>query len=156
MYQLCRYLLASGRRCTQPAVTGGPYCRHHGVVKRTVASSIVPPQFHHLHRALPFLYPEDRASIQANCFLVMRALDDRRISTQTANAFNRLLRTCQASLKPGPLHESEKEKNAGACRRSRGCSDLGAADGRFVVEAAVWSLVVVVVEPGLEVGVALL
>ena len=112
MYELCRYLLASGRRCTQPAVTGGPYCRHHGVVRRTVASSIVPPQFHHLHRALPFLYPEDRASIQANCFLVMRALDDRRISTQTANAFNRLLRTCQANLKPGPLHESENEKKS--------------------------------------------
>ena len=114
MYQLCRYLLASGRRCTQPAVTGGPYCRHHGVVRRTVASSILPPEFHHLHRALPFLYPEDRASIQANCFLVMRALDDRRITTQTANAFNRLLRTCQANLKPGPLHESDEEKNADA------------------------------------------
>ncbi|HEU4982751.1 MAG TPA: hypothetical protein VFT88_08715 [Acidobacteriaceae bacterium] len=77
-----------------------------------MASSIVPPQFHHLHRALPFLYPEDRASIQANCFLVMRALDDRRISTQTANAFNRLLRTCQANLKHGPLHESENEKKS--------------------------------------------
>ena len=44
----------------------------------------------------------------------------------------------------------------GGCRRSRGCSDLGAADGRFVVEAAVWSLVVVVVDPGLEMGIALL
>jgi hypothetical protein len=120
MYELCRYLLASGRRCTQPAVTGGPYCRHHGVVRRTVASSILPPEFHHLHRALPFLYPEDRASIQANCFLIMRALDDRRISTQTANAFNRLLRTCQANLKPGPLHESDSnsKSDGGPLKRS--------------------------------------
>ena len=120
MYELCRYLLASGRRCTQPAVTGGPYCRHHGVVRRTVASSILPPEFQHLHRALPFLYPEDRASIQANCFLVMRALDDRRISTQTANVFNRLLRTCQANLKPGPLHESDSnsKSDGGPLKRS--------------------------------------
>jgi hypothetical protein len=114
MYELCQHLLASGRRCTQPAVAPTPYCRHHGIVKRTVASSILPPKFHHLHRALPFLYPEDRASITANCFLVLRALDDRRISTVTANSMNRLLRTCQANLKPGPLHEPDDEKPVGA------------------------------------------
>jgi hypothetical protein len=36
---------------------------------------------------------------------------------------------------------------AAACRRSRGCSTLGAADGRPVVEATMGSLVVVVVGP---------
>src|SRR5690348_17109721 len=127
MYELCQHLLASGRRCTQPAVSPTPYCRHHGIVKRTVASSILPPQFHHLHRALPFLYPEDRASITANCFLVMRALDDRRISTQTANAMNRLLRTCQANLKPGPLHQSDNE-NAGAPSFRVPCERVGESE----------------------------
>ena len=43
MYELCRHLLASGRRCTQPAVHEARYCRHHGVVKRTIADSILPP-----------------------------------------------------------------------------------------------------------------
>src|SRR6185437_1584110 len=38
----------------------------------------------------------------------------------------------------------------GDCRRSRGCSDFGAADGRLVVEATMRSLVVVVVGPWLQ------
>jgi len=109
MYDLCRHLLASGRRCTQPAVSGTSYCRHHRVVKRTIADSVLPSKLHGLHKAIPFLYPEDRAAIQANCFLVLRALDDRRINTQTANAMGRLLRTCELNLKRGPLHESDAE-----------------------------------------------
>jgi hypothetical protein len=38
----------------------------------------------------------------------------------------------------------------GTCRWSRRCSMAGAADGRLVVEATMRSLVVVVVDPGLE------
>src|SRR6185437_11178717 len=109
MYDLCRHLLASGRRCTQPAVSGTSYCRHHRVVKRTIADSVLPSKLHGLHKAIPSLYPEDRAASQANCFLVLRALDDRRINTQTANAMGRLLRTCELNLKRGPLHESNDE-----------------------------------------------
>lgn len=107
MYAICRHLFHSGRRCTQPAVAGSLYCRHHQVVKRTVEKSVLPPEDYGLHRPLPFVYPEDRASIQANCFLVLRALDDRRMSVQTANAMNRLLRTCEQNLKRGPLHDLE-------------------------------------------------
>jgi len=38
---------------------------------------------------------------------------------------------------------------AGGCRRSRGCSITESADGRFVVEATMGSLVVIEVGPGL-------
>ena len=45
---------------------------------------------------------------------------------------------------------------AGGCRRSRGCSIAESADGRFVVEATMGSLVVVEVGPRLELSVSLL
>ena len=38
---------------------------------------------------------------------------------------------------------------AGGCRRSRGCFITESADGRFVVEATMGSLVVIEVGPGL-------
>ena len=42
----------------------------------------------------------------------------------------------------------------GDCRRSRGCSIIGAADGRLVVEATMRPLVVVEVWPRLEASVS--
>ena len=39
----------------------------------------------------------------------------------------------------------------GSCRRSRGCTDIGAADRRLVVEATMGSFIVVVVVPGQQV-----
>src|SRR5271170_4600083 len=38
---------------------------------------------------------------------------------------------------------------AGGCRWSRGCSDVGAADGRAVIEATMRSFPVVVIDPWL-------
>src|SRR6185437_13079141 len=49
----------------------------------------------------------------------------------------------------------DKQTTLGGCRRSRGCSDFGAADGRLVVEATMRSLVVVVVGPWLQAVVSL-
>lgn len=112
MYQLCRHILPAGRRCTQPAVGGTVYCRHHQIIQRTKQASVLPARFAHLHRPLPFLFPEDRAAITANLFLVMRALDDRRISAQTAGVYNRLLRAAEQNLKPGPLHETPGEQKS--------------------------------------------
>ena len=45
---------------------------------------------------------------------------------------------------------------AGGCRRSRGCTEVGAADGWFVVEATMRSFEVVVVGPGLQRSVSLI
>ncbi|MFZ0662420.1 MAG: hypothetical protein WAM66_06995, partial [Acidobacteriaceae bacterium] len=43
------------------------------------------------------------AALQLNYFLVMRALDNKLINTQVANAMNRILRSCEANLRHGPL-----------------------------------------------------
>jgi hypothetical protein len=48
---------------------------------------------------------------------------------------------------PGPTSTMLFRRQGGACRRSRGCSVVGAADGRLVVEATMGSLAVVVVVP---------
>ena len=50
---------------------------------------------------------------------------------------------------PAPNHTE------GACRCSRGCCRVGAADGRLVVEATMGSFVVVIVDPRLQVSISL-
>jgi hypothetical protein len=110
MIQLCRHILPSGVLCTQAAVKETLYCRHHSAVKQTVAASKLPPKLYGIHVPLPLAFPEDRAAVQMNYFLVMQALNDRRIDSCTANSLNRLLKGCAENLRAGSLAGAEKER----------------------------------------------
>ena len=101
MTPLCRHLLAAGHPCSQPAVNGSHYCRHHGLVKRHTSRR--PRNPNDFTFTMPFVYPEDRAAIQFNLNLVMQALNDHRIDAKTANSFNNLLRSCRLNLGKTPL-----------------------------------------------------
>ncbi|MFZ0663218.1 MAG: hypothetical protein WAM66_11040 [Acidobacteriaceae bacterium] len=103
MAHLCRHVLPAGNRCTQPALHDKLYCRHHQFARQTLAANPPPPDPHHFHTPVGLIYPEDRAALQLNYFLVMRALDNKLINTQVANAMNRILRSCEANLRHGPL-----------------------------------------------------
>lgn len=122
MTSLCRHILPAGRRCTQPAVNNSLYCRHHQVVKVTLAKVAPKPDPYKFHHPLPFVFTEDRAGLQINYSLVIAALNDKRIDVPTANAFNRLLRSCEMSLRRGPLHETtvtaSREKKPRLTRRN--------------------------------------
>ena len=138
MSQICRHLLASGRRCTQPAVrTGTPtacpersegacpersegdrsssvgwslYCRHHQVVKASLAQITPRPDPYGWDRKpLPLVPCEDRAAIHLNYSIVLAALNAGHIDIKTANCFNRLLRSCEINLSHGPLFDPKTQ-----------------------------------------------
>lgn len=109
MLALCRYILRSGLLCQQAAVSGTCFCRHHQNQKEAVEGMKPQPDPYGIYTPLPFVFPEDRAAIQENLFVVMQALNDKRIDVRTANAYRGLLRCCEMNLSHGPLLESGKE-----------------------------------------------
>ena len=112
MIQLCRHILPGGRLCDQASVRGTLFCRHHSTVKAAIAREQAAPDPEVKHTPIAFVYPEDRAAIQLNLFLVIQALNDRRIDNRTANTMNRLLHSCEQNLRAGALAEATRETTA--------------------------------------------
>jgi hypothetical protein len=107
MIPLCRHILTSGLVCSQAAIHGTLFCRHHQIVKTTLAEGQRPVAYE-APPQLPFVYPEDRAAIQLDLTLVLLALNDGKIDSRTANSMNRLLNSCAANLAKGPLVEEDR------------------------------------------------
>jgi hypothetical protein len=109
MVELCRHIKNDGQRCGTPAVHGTPYCYHHGerriaLKKARVALSLANP-----HMPIPFVYPEDRAAIQHNLYLVAMALAAKKISERTANTYAGIWRGCRTNLGKTPLIDSNTD-----------------------------------------------
>jgi hypothetical protein len=111
MIAFCRHILNGGVLCQQAAIKGTHLCRHHGVVKTTLAVARRPAPYG-VPQPLPFVLPEDRASIQLNYLLVLEALNDQKIDNRTANTMNRILRSCEMNLSKGPLIPSDHARTA--------------------------------------------
>jgi hypothetical protein len=72
-------------------------CRHHGSVKKAVAR-VKEPVAYGVSKPLDFVFPEDRAAVQLNLFLVLQALNHKQIDHTTANTMNRVLNSCAENL----------------------------------------------------------
>lgn len=112
MIHLCRHIMPGGKLCEQAAVKDTMFCRHHGTVKAALEREQAAPGPEVAHTPLALVYPEDKAAIQLNLFLVLEALNQKRIDVRTANAMNRLLRSCEQNLRTGTLAEPNREKVA--------------------------------------------
>ncbi|HEV2465215.1 MAG TPA: hypothetical protein VGT04_15515 [Acidobacteriaceae bacterium] len=103
MVPLCKYILDGDQQCEQAAINGGHYCRHHQVVRKSVAAAeaeLAPP-------SLPLIFPTNYACQVHNYFLIAQALNEGRINLKTANMLHRLLKSCDASLKQAALEAAE-------------------------------------------------
>ncbi len=109
MIQLCRHILPAGVICNQSAVKGTLFCRHHAALKTAVAQCKPAPDPYGIHKPISFVFPEDRAAIQLNLFMVLQALNDKSIDNRTANTMNRLLRSCEHNLGQTSLAGESKE-----------------------------------------------
>ena len=114
MIQLCRHILPGGKICDQASVRGTLFCRHHSSVKAALERERAVPAPDPDHTPIALVFPEDSAAIQLNLFLVIQALNSKRIDKTTANTFIRALRVCQQNLRTGPLAEISREKVAQA------------------------------------------
>ena len=103
MIALCKYILQGGNQCGQAALKDGHYCRHHQFVTKAIAEGT--PQGNGSRTPLPFVFPEDRAAVQINYFLLLQAINDGRVDAKTAGLMLRVLKACDANLKKGPLNE---------------------------------------------------
>ena len=135
MFQSCRHILEGNHQCGSPALKGQRYCRHHrgihdyqgrsGLRSRIrpqaagqtagpiptqsydhgtvlVPESRVAPQTHH---PLQLLYPEDRASIQANIYFIADYLARGLMDRSNATALMYAMQVAQTNLGKRPLLE---------------------------------------------------
>lgn len=104
MIELCRHIKPEGTSCKGAAVHGTNLCRHHQLIKSTLAKVKPTPKNYGIYKPLPFEFPEDRAAIQTNLFLVLHAFNHRKIDSKAANFMTYNLQVCLSNLsKAGPL-----------------------------------------------------
>lgn len=102
MIALCEYILQGGNRCGQAALKDDHYCRHHRIVNMATAEAT--SQGHGMRDPLPFVFPEDCASVQINYYLLAQGINDGHLDLKTANILLRVFKACDANLKKGPLN----------------------------------------------------
>ena len=90
--------MPSGATCGSCAVSGTPLCYHHSAIKTALSKAANVSD-------IPFIFPEDRASLQINYFLLLQAYTQGRIDLRCFNSMQRLLRAMAANLGKKPLAE---------------------------------------------------
>jgi hypothetical protein len=90
--------MPSGATCGSLAVSGTTLCYHHSVVKTALGKSATASH-------IPFIFPEDRAALQINYFLLLQAYTEGRIDLRCFNSMQRLLRSMASNLGKKPLAE---------------------------------------------------
>jgi hypothetical protein len=102
--------MASGSTCGSPAVSGTTLCYHHSAVK-TALGKVVPADRvpYGTPSPIPFVFPEDRASLQINFFLLLQAFNEKRIDQRTSTLMHRILRSMSSNLGNKPLAEDNQE-----------------------------------------------
>lgn len=93
---LCTHTMPSGATCGSPAVSWTTLCYHHSALKTALGKAASGGR-------IPFVFPEDRASLQINYFLLLQAFTTGDIDFRTFNSMQRLLRSMDANLGKMPL-----------------------------------------------------
>ena len=108
----CTHIKTNGEVCGSPAVSGTDLCYHHSAVKTALAKPHGKAPYEGF-APIPFVFPEDRASMQINFFLLLQAFNEQRIDRRTYNCFLSLLRAMAKNLgKTGSLVEPTTTEGA--------------------------------------------
>lgn len=110
---ICTHIKTDGIRCGSPAVSGTDFCHHHSAIKIATshagsASRPGPGDF----APIPFVFPEDRASMQINYFLLLQAFNQHQIDLKTFKSMMSILKAMKANLgKTGSLIDEPAQKD---------------------------------------------
>ena len=113
----CTHIKTNGEVCGSPAVSGTELCYHHAKVKSALGKWTPADQAGYGEfTPIPFLFPEDRASLQIDYFLLFQATNEQRVERRAADLMFRMLREMGRNLgKSGSLVEdSGSARPAGA------------------------------------------
>lgn len=113
---LCTHVKTDGVRCGSPAVSGTMLCYHHSVVKSTLGRAPARRaagngQF----EPIPFVFAEDRASMQLNYHLLLTAFNESRVDLRTFRLMMSLLKAMAKNLgKTGSLLDQPSDQRPAA------------------------------------------
>ena len=106
----CTHVKTNGEVCGSPAVSGTEFCYHHSAVKTALAKPHGKAPFEGF-APIPFVFPEDRASMQINFFLLLQAFNEQRIDQKTYRFMLSMLKAMAKNLgKTGTLVEKESSE----------------------------------------------
>lgn len=110
----CTHVKTNGEVCGSPAVSGAALCYHHSAVKTALGKAQPKDKASHGEFApIGFIFPEDRASMQINFFLLLQAYNEQRIDQRTYNSMVSLLKAMARNLgKTGSLVEKPSDQNS--------------------------------------------
>jgi hypothetical protein len=106
---LCTHVKTNGLPCGSPAVSGTELCHHHSALKAALDKVVPIEQIPYgAYPPIPFVFPEDRASMQINFFLLLQAFNEQRIDLRAFNSMQRMLQSMAKNLgKSGSLTEQQ-------------------------------------------------
>jgi len=105
---LCSHVKTNGTTCGSPAVSGATLCYHHSTLKTSLREG--QQAACGSNAPIPFLFPEDRASLQINFFLLLQAFNQKQVDLRTYRAMLSMLKAMAANLgKSGSLVEGSGE-----------------------------------------------
>src|SRR5271157_4473663 len=156
MIQLCRHILPGNSRCTEAALRGNYFCRHHHKLHdwqrrsglrsqirtqtldstQTLDYGAIPvsggPPQPQLYPPLELEFPEDRVSIQINLYRIADALARGRTDRPTATALIYAMQVCQTNLGKKPPIEappvSRSIESGNGSENAAGCPPSGFSD----------------------------
>jgi len=107
----CTHVKTNGEVCGSPAVSGTAFCYHHSAVKTALAKARSNGQaLEEGFAPIPFVFPEDRASMQINFFLLLQAFNEQRIDQRTYRLMLSMLKAMAKNLgKSGSLVEEPSD-----------------------------------------------
>ena len=109
----CTHVKTNGEVCGSPAVSGTDLCYHHSAVKTALAKPHGKAPYEGF-APIPFLFPEDRASMQINFVLLLQAYNEHRIDQRTFRLMLSTLKAMAKNLgKTGSLVESGDQAVSG-------------------------------------------
>lgn len=115
---MCTHIKTDGVRCGSPAVSGTDFCYHHSAVK-TALGKASRKQGRGEFEPIPFVFPEDRAAMQINYFLLLQAFNEGRVDLKYFKAMMSMLKSMAANLgKSGSLVEDSVQRSAGSGQKN--------------------------------------
>ena len=118
----CTHIKTNGEVCGSPAVSETDFCYHHSAVKTALAKGQPNGKASFEGFApIPFVFPEDRASMQINFFLLLQAFNEQRIDQKTFRLMLSMLKAMAKNLgKTGSLVEEASDQRSTVSDQKRG------------------------------------
>src|SRR5690348_7614697 len=115
----CTHVKTNGEVCGSPAISGTEFCYHHSAVKTALAKPHGKAPFEGF-APIPFVFPEDRASMQINFFLLLQAFNEQSIDQKTFRLMLSMLKAMAKNLgKTGSLVEEARDQGPEAGDQKR-------------------------------------